>query len=63
MGTTKTFWLTAAVVTAAIVLPFGTVLLLAGAAARKRMTLANGAEEPYAAWFRLRDDLLAGRKN
>jgi hypothetical protein len=61
MGSKKTLWIAAALV-AAIVLPLGSVLLAAGAATRKRTALRNGSEDPYAAWFRLRDEL-AGRKS
>ncbi|MBI1736561.1 MAG: hypothetical protein HYR51_15440 [Candidatus Rokubacteria bacterium] len=62
MASRKGFWITAALVTAAIVLPFGGVLLIAGIAARKRKALRKGTAEPYAAWFRLREDAVE-RKN
>jgi hypothetical protein len=64
MASKKGFWITAALVTAAIVLPFGSVLLVAGVAARKRRAMKRDSppEQPYAAWYRLRDDF-ADRKN
>jgi hypothetical protein len=65
MASKKGFWITAALVTAAIVLPFGSVLLVAGVAARKRKALRQHEQtpdQPYAAWYRLREDLV-DRKN
>ena len=65
MASKKTFWITAALVTAAIVLPFGSLLLVAGVAARKRKAMKKDSSEPYAAWFRVRNggDLAEQRKN
>ena len=63
MASKKGFWITAALVTAAVVLPFGSVLLIAGVAARKRKALKKATpEQPYAAWYRLHDDVVE-RKN
>lgn len=57
MASKKRFWITAALVTAAIVLPFGSVLLVAGMAARKRNAMKKETpEHPYAAWYRLRNN-------
>ena len=64
MASKKTFWITAALVTAAIVLPFGSVLLVAGIAARKRKaTKTEAPEQPYAAWYRLRNGEFVDRKS
>ena len=48
------FWLKAALVIAAIVMPFGTVILIVIAAARARR--ARRAEASYAEWWRLREE-------
>ena len=51
------FWWKAALVAAAVVLPFGTVILVAVAAARARRT--RRSEQVYADWRRLRDHMRA----
>ena len=47
------FWWKAAVITAALLLPFGSVILIAVAAARARR--ARQAGQMYTEWWRMRD--------
>jgi hypothetical protein len=49
----RQFWFKAAMIAAAIVLPFGTVIIIAVAAARARR--ARRSDQVYEEWWRLRD--------
>lgn len=53
---TRDFWINAALVAGAIVLPFGSVLLLAAAALKKSKTAktANRTNNEYDEWWKLR---------
>ena len=51
--TSQKFWINAALVAGALLLPFGSVLLL-GAAAVKRARTTRQAENVYEEWWKLR---------